>query len=126
MVEAHKLSANGEVLNLNLPNTGYFTLAKINQHNISITKTSDGEEGGQNMVFTISTNPENGLTFDITGDLIYSGSATKGTDFNAPASYTIPAGASSTTITIPITDDNDIEGTETVTATLGSNINIES
>ena len=49
------------------------------------------------------------------------GTATSGTDFTAlSGSVTIPAGATTATITVPLLEDGAIEGSETVTVTLTS------
>lgn len=49
------------------------------------------------------------------------GTATPGVDFTAPASpVVIPAGSTTATITVPILDDGDMEGDETVVLTLGA------
>jgi Trypsin/Calx-beta domain len=69
--------------------------------------------------FTISRTGS--LTNAMSVSLAYSGTATRGTDYNAAAtSVTIPAGASSTTIVIAPVDDNSVETSETVLASIAS------
>src|SRR5206468_3832382 len=58
---------------------------------------------------------------DTTISYSFGGTATGGSDFtNTTASVTIPAGATSATITVPTTDDSLVEPNETVIVTLGT------
>lgn len=60
-------------------------------------------------------------TSPMTVALAFSGSATNGSDYaSLPKSVTIPAGATSTTITLTPTDDTLVEGNETAVLTLGT------
>jgi hypothetical protein len=52
--------------------------------------------------------------------LSYGGTATNTTDYTRPASVTIPAGSTTTTVTLTVVDDALVEGAETVDVTLAS------
>lgn len=54
----------------------------------------------------------------LTVNLSYSGTATLGTDYTAPASVTIPAAATGVDVPITITNDTIFEGTETIILSL--------
>ncbi len=56
----------------------------------------------------------------ITGDIAYSGVAADGTDFNGDATYSIADGTSSATVTIAAANDFEIEGDETIIATISN------
>ncbi|MCA1975196.1 MAG: VWA domain-containing protein, partial [Caenispirillum sp.] len=68
--------------------------------------------------YTISLTEPAGTA--VTAHLTYSGTASNGVDFSGSASITIPAGASSASLDIPIADDLLIEGPEHFTVTLAS------
>lgn len=58
---------------------------------------------------------------NLTVNLSYSGSATSGIDFTAPASVVIPAGSSNINFTLTPIDDTAQEGTEFATVTITAN-----
>lgn len=60
-------------------------------------------------------------TGSLTVNLAYSGTAVAGTDFTAPTSVTIPAGAREALFEIVPIDDASDEGTETLMATIATN-----
>jgi hypothetical protein len=98
-----------------------FTIA----YSISIAKTTDGAENNgstpTDAVFTVTVTPANASGSAITGNIIYSGTATNGADYATGATtFSIPDGSSTTTITLNVTKDAIVEGTETITATLSS------
>jgi hypothetical protein len=71
---------------------------------------------------TIAVVLSGALSEDVTVAFILGGTATAGTDYTAPdpLSLTIPAGATSANISIPITNDSVDEGNETIILTLTS------
>lgn len=81
---------------------------------------TEGDRGTLNAVFTVFLDDVNAVavSFDYA---TLAGSATEGADF-APRSgrITIPAGALSTTISIPVYGDRSAEGTETFTVNLSN------
>ncbi|WP_158563336.1 Calx-beta domain-containing protein [Chitinophaga silvatica] len=86
---------------------------------LSIEKTTDAAEPITNGLFTVSLPIGITYTKDITVNYTVSGTATSGADYTAlSGSALIKAGASSTTITVPVLDDKIIEGIETVIVTL--------
>ncbi len=99
-----------------------FTIA----YSISIAKTTDGAEENNgstptNAAFTVTVTPANASGSTITGNITYSGTATNGTDYaTGTTTFSIPDGSSTATITLDVTKDGIVEGTETITATLSS------
>ncbi len=91
-------------------------------YTINITKNSDGAEGGANPSFTINVSPANNTGSAISGDIAYSGTATSGTDFNGPATFSIPNGSSSTIINLEVVNDDLVESNETINLAI-SNVN---
>ncbi len=90
---------------------------------ISIDTPVDGAEGVNDGSFLISMGGglANGLGVPLTGDIIFSGSATPAFDFANVNSFAIPDGASSVTHDIPVIDDVDIEPQfDTLIATLAN------
>ncbi|QHS63797.1 Calx-beta domain-containing protein [Chitinophaga agri] len=86
---------------------------------ISIVAMNDGTEPATNGLFTISL--PTGITADepVTVNFIVTGTATANADYTSLGiTATIPAGQNSTTMTVPILDDNEIEGAETVIVTI--------
>lgn len=87
---------------------------------ISINLLSDGAEGSTSLAYTVSL--DNGAVnttgSDIYGTLSYTGTATQGSDYTGVATFTIPNGANSTTVTLPVLDDALLECNETVIATI--------
>ncbi len=91
---------------------------------ISIGNPVDGGEGSGNSMFDvfIEGGDVNTTGAPITGSLSYGGTATSGADFTPVNSFSIPDGASSTTISIVVLDDALVECDESIIATL-SNLN---
>ncbi len=91
---------------------------------ISIGNPVDGGEGSGNSMFDvfIEGGDVNTTGAPITGSLSYGGTATSGADFTPVNSFSIPEGASSTTISIVVLDDALVECDESIIATL-SNLN---
>ncbi|HNW06858.1 MAG TPA: Calx-beta domain-containing protein [Verrucomicrobiota bacterium] len=58
------------------------------------------------------------LTPELTVNLSYSGTATRGVDYNAPAAVTVPAGAATANLVLTPINDQDYEGDETATANI--------
>src|SRR5258706_8855513 len=79
--------------------------------------TRDGVGSGPvSVVFTVTqtaaSSTDTVLTYSV------GGTATAGSDYTAPSgTVTIPAGSTTATITIPVTDDALVEATETATIT---------
>lgn len=53
-------------------------------YTLSITKTTDGAEPSTNGQFTVTVSPTNTSGTPITGTVVYTGTATSGTDYTAP------------------------------------------
>jgi len=86
---------------------------------LSIAKTADAAEPSTNGSFTISLPAGITTTENVTVNYTVAGSATAGTDYTAlSGSVIIPAGQNSVAIPVLVTNDNIIEGTETLVATL--------
>lgn len=98
---------------------GAFAFESNAQIIISIGSPVNATEGpGNSLSFDVFIEGGGVSTFDISGTLGYSGSATDGVDYNSVSTFTIIAGTSSTTVTIPLINDAVIEPTETVVAIL--------
>ncbi|SMX40768.1 DUF7933 domain-containing protein [Maliponia aquimaris] len=103
------------VLSNNIPMTQCATNA------VNLTASTDGAEanGGVPTDVTFTVTQDRVSTQDTVVSLALTGSATAGADYTAPAAtVTIPAGATSATVTLPVLEDVLVEGPETVTATL--------
>ncbi|KIA94125.1 hypothetical protein OC25_11090, partial [Pedobacter kyungheensis] len=86
---------------------------------VSISKTADAAEPASNGAFSISLPTGVTATEDITVAYTMSGTATAGTDYTAlSGSAVILAGQTSVNVPVLVKNDNIIEGTETVVATL--------
>ncbi|MFC7525540.1 Calx-beta domain-containing protein, partial [Parapedobacter sp. GCM10030251] len=86
---------------------------------LSITGTTDGAEPGTDGAFTIGLPSGITATEDITVTYTVSGTATAGSDYTAlTGTVTIPAGQNSVSVPVAVSDDQVIEGTETVVVTL--------
>ncbi len=88
---------------------------------LSIVKTTDAAEPSANGLFTISL-PCCGVTpsEDINVNYTVSGTATAGVDYTAlSGSVVIPAGQNSVTLPLTVSNDQIIEGVETVIVALG-------
>ncbi len=85
----------------------------------SIVANSNPVEGGNSGTFTIRLDSNAGASTPVTYTI--SGTATNNTDYTISGNATIPAGASSTTITINPINDVNFDPNETVTLTLTGN-----
>jgi serine protease len=88
---------------------------------------ANASEGNSDLgVFTITRTGSTAGALVV--NLSFSGVATSGTDYQSPRnSVTIPAGATTATVTITPTDDGTVEGSETVVASIvdGANYTID-
>ncbi|WP_271764701.1 BspA family leucine-rich repeat surface protein [Aquimarina algiphila] len=88
----------------------------------SIIKTTDAIEGTSDATFTVSI--DGGITNTtgavITGTLTLTGTATNGTDYTNVATFSIREGDTNVIVTIPVTNDTDIESLETIIATISA------
>ncbi|WP_417207585.1 Ig-like domain-containing protein [Antarctobacter sp.] len=103
------------VLSNNIPMT------QCAENLVTLSATTDGAEANTGVptdaTFTVTQGRAS--TVDTVIAYTVAGSATSGTDFTAlSGTVTIPAGATSATITVPVLEDGDIEGPETVEITL--------
>ncbi len=104
----------------------------VDPHNVDVTVTDDDyaglsiadasvSESGGTLAFTVTKNmaSSRAVTVDWT---LAAGTATEGTDYDATTTtgtLTFSSGGSLTqTVSVPVTDDFDVEGDETVTVTL--------
>ena len=85
--------------------------------NVSLTGSTSVTEGASGSYNLTLSNP---AASDVTVNLTYTGTATNGTDFTGVSSVTIPAGSSSTTFSIPVLNDNLLEGNENFTVSISS------
>jgi len=97
-----------------------FTVA-LAANTVTVARTVDGIEANngtaQDGVFTVSMDRTATVATVITYSV--SGTATSGSDFTAlSGTVTIPAGQTSATITVPVLEDDLVEGAETVVLTL--------
>jgi len=104
-------------------NTGTDTLTVTYTPPPAVTITASdanaAEAGTDSGAFTVTRSPVSSAA--LTVNYAISGSATNGTDYDTiPSSVTIPANATSATITIKPKDDTQIESSETVTLTLSN------
>uniref|UniRef100_UPI0025DB68C3 immunoglobulin-like domain-containing protein n=1 Tax=Sphaerotilus sp. TaxID=2093942 RepID=UPI0025DB68C3 len=84
---------------------------------VSITGPDSVVEGETTGGYTVSLSQP--AVTDVVVRLVYSGTATDGTDYVKTSNVTIPAGQSSATFHIATIDDALAEGTETITVALG-------
>jgi hypothetical protein len=94
------------------------TIADNDAATVTIANTTNGAEPSTNGVLTVTQSSVSSVPTVI--NLTYAGTATNGTDYSGPATVTIPAGQTSTTITLTVADDAAPEGSETVIVTLAS------
>jgi len=86
-----------------------------------VATTSSAGEPGTDGLFTISLNNTNTTGNPIVVNYTVTGTATNGTDYDTiGTSVSIPDGQISQTVTVDVTDDSDVEGTQTVILTLNS------
>ncbi|MGF6849823.1 gliding motility-associated-like protein [Chitinophaga sp. W3I9] len=84
-----------------------------------VTKTADGAEPGTNGNFKVSLPAGITAAEDITVNYAITGTAVNGTDYaNLTGSVVIPAGDNEVAVPVVVTNDQIIEGTETVIMTL--------
>ncbi len=103
------------------PNNWTITDGGEDAYTLSIAKTSDASEPSTDANFEITIAPTNKTTSNITGNIAYSGTATNGVDYQTGATtFSISNGSNSTTITLNTTDDTQVEGIETIIATISS------
>ena len=106
----------GTITTAGSPQTG--TIINDDTATVSVAPTINGSEAGPvNGVFTVTqTKPsliDTVLTYSV------GGSATAGSDYTAlNGTVTVPAGATTATIIVPVIDDSVLEPTESVTVTL--------
>ena len=80
---------------------------------------NEGNSGTQNI--TVNASLSNTSSSDVIVPIIYSGTATAGTDYtNAPASITIAAGSTTGSASFSIVGDTAVESNETVVLTMGT------
>ncbi|MGE7774814.1 Calx-beta domain-containing protein [Chitinophaga sp. NPDC101104] len=90
---------------------------------LSITKTTDGTEGGADGAFSISLPANITVKEAITAQYSIAGTAQNGTDYAIlNGTVTLPAGQNSVPLPVTVTNDQLIESTETVIATLNGGI----
>jgi len=86
---------------------------------VSIAATTNGTEGSTDGLFTVTLSTESASATTVSYSV--AGTATSGSDYAAlSGSITIPAGSTTGTITVDVTDDALVEGSETVVVTLTS------
>ena len=101
--------------------TGLGTILNDDSATISIAATQNGNETGPvDGQFTVTLGQPSDTPTAIS--FAVSGTATEGNDFatTATKTVTIPAGSTTATITIDVTDDTEIESIENVTVTLNT------
>ena len=99
-------------------NTDFVNIADNDSASVSITATTNGNEAGPvDGAFTVT---QSGTTVnDTVLSYIVTGTAASGVDYTAlSGTVTIPGGATSATITVPVIDDPIAEGDETVQVAL--------
>lgn len=84
---------------------------------LAVSPTAISEDGGVSTL-SISLNQSQDMPVEV--NLIFSGSATFGTDYTTEQSLTIPAGETEITTPITAVQDSDIEGDETIVINLGA------
>ncbi|WP_029279422.1 Calx-beta domain-containing protein, partial [Pedobacter borealis] len=90
---------------------------------LSVVKTADGAEPSTNGSFSISLPAGVLATEDVTVNYTISGTATNGVDYTSLGGMAIiPAGQNSVSVPVTVTDDQKIEGTETVILNLSNGV----
>ena len=106
----------GTITTAGSPQTG--TIINDDAATVSIAATANGNEAGPTSgIFTLTqTKPS---SVDTVLSYTVGGSATAGSDYTAlSGTVTIPAGATTATISVPVIDDSLVEPSETVSVTL--------
>lgn len=99
--------------------TAVATLADNDTTTADLSVTTNGTEGGTDVVFTVTLGKVNNTGAAITFQLadLGTGSGIAGSDYGAfPATITIADGSNTGTATITVTDDASLEGVETIAA----------
>ena len=109
--------ANSNSYSLGTPTEATVNIYELPEVSVTATDAEAAESGGRGE-FTITRTGDTSEALTVYFTL--SGSATLGTDYTVSQTtpVTIPAGTESMTIVITAIDDNDAEGTETVTLTV--------
>ncbi len=118
-------NANGISLNIGTPNnSSTVTINDNDTYQISIAKIRDGAENNNDSPtsaqFAVTVTPANETGGDITGTLIYDGTADQGTDYTAKNTFSISNGASSDTIELPIRENPNGEGNQTIEVSINT------
>ncbi len=103
------LSANSSVSSVSL---GILDNDPIPGVSLSVSPTSISESGGTTTIVATADRPSSN---PMVITLSYAGSAVRGTDFTAPATITIPANATTASVTLSALQDSIDESTESVT-----------
>ena len=100
------------------------TINDNDTYQISIAKIRDGAENNNDSPtsaqFAVTVTPANETGGDITGTLIYDGTADQGTDYTAKNTFSISNGASSDTIELPIRENPNGEGNQTIEVSINT------
>jgi hypothetical protein len=101
--------------------TDPLSLADPSNPTVSASVTDTAEEPSTDGLFTLTADAE--VESDTTINYTITGTATNGTDYQTittPGTAIISSGLLTTTVTVPITDDGDIDPSETIILTIGS------
>ena len=124
-----EIEDSGETVVLTLSGGDGYTVGSLSRHTLTITNddespeasfaaaSSTAEEGAglHDIRIDLSPPPASGITIGYG----VGGSAAAGSDYTSlSGSVTVPAGTSSVSIPVTITDDSEVEGSETVVLTL--------
>ncbi|KQM69470.1 hypothetical protein ASE74_05645 [Pedobacter sp. Leaf216] len=113
-------SGNPLVSLSNTPAT--ITIADNTEAIVTVAATADGAEPATPGRFTFTLSQV--ATTDTQITYTVSGTATSGTDYTAIGNtVTIPAGQTTATVSVPVLNDNIVEGTETVILTMNATTN---
>ena len=99
-----------------------FTVSCARPASVSISQTQHGAEGGNDVRFTLTQSATSPQATTVPYTLSGSASATDYSDALA-GTATIAAGQTSAIISLVVVDDAQVEGTEQVTATIGTPVN---
>ena len=98
------------------------TTAIETTYQVSVSGATTASESDNQFGFKISLDKTNQTGSSITFNYTLTGTATSGKDYQAPSgSATIADGDVEALVEIPLTDDTEVEGTETVIVTLSNN-----
>ena len=118
-------SNTGDDVDYKIDGTAETANATTTDYSIAIAKTTDGVEsnGGTptDAVFTVTVTPANASGSAITGDIAYTGTASNGSDYATGATgFSIANNSDTATITLDVTEDAIVEGTESIIATVSN------